>query len=138
MRLLVALALLSCGACGVSAQPAPVADTADLILHHAVIYTVDDAAPRAEAIAVRRGRFVYVGTDAGALALKGPATRIIDAGGRAVLPGLHDAHGHVLGLGQQLSELDLRGTTSLAEIVAKVAARARTTATDAWIVGRGR
>ena len=137
MRLLVALALLSCGACGVSAQPAPVADPADLIVHHAVVYTVDAAAPRAEAVAVRGDRIAYIGTDAGALALKGPATRVVDAGGRAMIPGLQDAHGHVLGLGEQLSELDLRGTTSFAAIAAKVAERARATPADGWIIGRG-
>ena len=105
MRLLVALALLSCGACGVSAQPAPVAEPPDLIVHHAVVYTVNEAAPRAEAVAIRGGRFVFVGRDAG--------------------------------LGEQLWVLDLRGTASLAEVVAKVAARAKTTAADTWVVGRG-
>src|SRR5689334_2387697 len=137
MRLLVALALLSCGACGVSAQPAPVTDAADLIVHHAVVYTVEATAPRAQAVAVRGDRIVYVGTDAGALALKGPATRVVDAGGRAMIPGLQDAHGHVLGLGEQLAELAFRGTASFAEIAAKVAERAKTTAPDAWIIGRG-
>jgi predicted amidohydrolase YtcJ len=134
MRLLVALALVSSGACHMSAQPPAVAD---LIVHHATIYTVAERAPRAEAVAIKGDRIVYVGTDAGALAYRGPATRVIDAGGRAVVPGLHDAHGHVLGLGDQLQELDLRGTASLADVVARVAERARTTPADAWIIGRG-
>src|SRR4051794_10398723 len=137
MRLLVALAIVSTGACGLSAQPNRVAGPADLIVHHGVVYTVADAAPRAEAIAIAGDRLIYVGGDAGALALRGPATRVIDAGGRAVLPGLHDAHGHVLGLGEQLQELDLRGTASRADVSAKLADRARTAAPDAWIVGRG-
>ena len=63
---------------------------------------------------------VCVGTDAGALALKGPATRVVDAGGLAMIPGLQDAHGHILGLGEQLAELDFRGTASFAQIAAKV------------------
>ena len=137
MRLLVALAIVSTGACRVSAQSNRVAAPADLIVHHGVVYTVADGAPRAEAIAIAGDRLIYVGGDAGALALRGPATRVIDAGGRAVLPGLHDAHGHVLGLGEQLQELDLRGTASLAEVTAKLAEGARTAAPDAWIVGRG-
>ncbi len=137
MRLLVALAIVSTGACRVSAQSNRVAAPADLIVHHGVVYTVADGAPRAEAIAIAGDRLIYVGGDAGALALRGPATRVIDAGGRAILPGLHDAHGHVLGLGEQLQELDLRGTASLAEVTAKLAERARTAAPDAWIVGRG-
>jgi predicted amidohydrolase YtcJ len=137
MRLLVALALVSPGACHLSAQAPRVAETADLIVHHATIYTAAAGAPRADAVAVRGDRIVYVGTDAGALALRGAATRVIDAGGRAVVPGLQDAHGHVLGLGEQLQELDLRGTRSFAEILTRVAERARTAPADAWIIGRG-
>jgi predicted amidohydrolase YtcJ len=137
MRLLLALAIVSSGACGMSAQAPRVAGTADLIVHHGVVYTASAAAPRAEAVAIAGDRLIYVGTSAEALARRGPATRVIDAGGRAILPGLHDAHGHVLGLGQQLQELDLRGTTSLVEITAKVAERARTAPKDAWIIGRG-
>src|SRR6187402_2044326 len=125
MRLLVALAIVSSGACGLSAQTPRVADTADLIVHHGVVYTVADAAPRAQAVAIAGDRLIYVGSDAEALARRGPSTRVIDAGGRAILPGLHDAHGHVLGLGAQLQELDLRGTTSLVEVTAKLAERAR-------------
>jgi predicted amidohydrolase YtcJ len=137
MRLLAALAIVSTGACRLSAEAPRVAGTADLIVHHAVVYTVADNAPRADAVAIAGDRLIYVGDDAGALALRGPATRVIDAGGRAVLPGLHDAHGHVLGLGEQLQELDLRDTASLAEVTARLAERARTAPPDAWIVGRG-
>jgi predicted amidohydrolase YtcJ len=138
MRPLVALtlAILPSGACGFTAQAPRVAETADLVVHHATVYTVAPA-PRADALAVRGDRIVYVGSNEGALALRGPRTRVVDAGGRAIVPGLHDAHGHVLGLGAQLQELDLRGTASLADVVARVAERARTTAPDAWIVGRG-
>jgi predicted amidohydrolase YtcJ len=137
MRLLVALAIVSSGACGLSAQAPTVAGTADLIVHHGVVYTVADAAPRAEAVAIAGDRLIYVGSNPDALARRGPATRVIDAGGRAILPGLHDAHGHVLGLGTRLQELDLRGTTSLVEVTVKLAERARTMPQDAWIIGRG-
>jgi predicted amidohydrolase YtcJ len=136
MRLLVALAIVSSGACRLAAQ-APAVSTADLVIHHGVVYTASTAAPRAQAVAVRGDRLIYVGTDAGALAHRGPSTRVIDAGGRAIVPGLHDAHGHVLGLGAQLQELDLRGTASLDEITATLAERAKAAPADAWIVGRG-
>ncbi len=137
MRLLVALAIVSSGACRLSAQAPRVAGTADLIVHRGAVYTASAATPRAEAVAIAGDRIVYVGSNAEALARRGPATRVIDAGGRAILPGLHDAHGHVLGLGEQLQELDLRGTASLVEVTAKVAERARHAAPDAWIIGRG-
>jgi predicted amidohydrolase YtcJ len=136
MKPLVAAAVLASAACGLSAQAPPVAETADLVVHHAIVYTVG-APARAEALAVRGDRLIYVGGNDAALALRGPATQVIDAAGRAILPGLHDAHGHVLGLGAQLQELDLRGTTSLAEVVTRVAERARASAPDAWIIGRG-
>jgi predicted amidohydrolase YtcJ len=138
MRLLVvALAIVSSAACRLSAQAPPAGMPADLIVHHAAIHTASAAAPRAEALASRGDRLIYVGSNDGALALRGPNTQVIDAGGRAVIPGLHDAHGHVLALGAQLQELDLRGTRSLAEVTARVAERARTLAPDAWLIGRG-
>ena len=117
MRLLVALAIVSSGACGLSAQAPRVAGTADLVVHHGVVYTVADAAPRAQAVAIAGDRLIYVGSDAEALARRGPSTRVIDAGGRAILPGLHDAHGHVLGLGAQLQELDQRGGAAQVELL---------------------
>jgi predicted amidohydrolase YtcJ len=109
---------------------------ADLIVHNATVYTVNAAQPQARAIAVRGDRIVVVGDDAVALALRGPSTRVIDAGGRAVIPGLHDAHGHFTGLGASLQQIDLRGTTSFDAILAKVKARAATARPGEWILGR--
>ncbi|MDR3509841.1 MAG: amidohydrolase family protein, partial [Caulobacteraceae bacterium] len=100
------------GLCGA----AQAAEPADLILKDAKIYTVDPAHPTAEALVVRGGKIVYVGTDAGALALAGTATRIEDAGGRRVLPGLVDAHIHPLGV-VELDTCDLKSEAmSLAQL----------------------
>jgi predicted amidohydrolase YtcJ len=110
--------------------------TADLILHNARIYTVTSAQPVAEAVAVRGDRIVRVGRSSEVLALRGPATRVIDLQGATVVPGLADAHGHFLGLGQSLQRLDFRGTTSydqIVEMVRKAAAQARP---GEWILGR--
>src|SRR5688500_13406330 len=115
------------------AQPAP----ADLIVTNARIYTVDDARPHAQALAVRGGRVAFVGDVPGALALRGPSTRVVDLEGRTVLPGLVDAHGHLLGLGQALRTVDLTGTRSYDEVVARVVARAREVPAGTWVVGRG-
>ena len=115
-----------------SAQNAP----ADLILHNATIYTVDAAMPRAEAIAIRGDRIAAVGTSAAILALKGPATRVIDARGAAVIPGLHDSHGHFTGLGASLQVLRLRGTASWEQIVGMVRRRAAAAKPGEWILGR--
>jgi predicted amidohydrolase YtcJ len=110
--------------------------TADLIIHNALIYTVDASRPKAQALAVRGDRLTFIGDNAGALALGGERTRVIDAGGRAVIPGLHDAHGHFIGLGSSLQQIPLRGTPSYEAIVEKVRARAATARPGEWILGR--
>jgi hypothetical protein len=71
------------------------------------------------------------------VALRGPSTRVVDLAGRTVLPGLVDAHGHLLGLGQYLRNVDLTATRSYDEMIARVVARARTTPKGQWILGRG-
>lgn len=89
--LLTAL-LLSAAA---TAQADPPAG-ADLIVHNARIYTGTKSRPEAEALAVKAGRIYSVGDDADILSLKGDATRVIDAGQRRLIPGINDAHTHVL------------------------------------------
>jgi predicted amidohydrolase YtcJ len=118
---------------------APIAQSprpADLIVHNGIVYTMSAAQPTARAIAIRGDRIEVVGSDEAALALRGPSTRVVDARRHAIVPGLHDAHGHFAGLGASLHQIDLRGTTSFADILAKVKARAATTRTDEWILGR--
>ncbi len=132
------VATLTAGAVVAVAQPAPrPAAPADLVVVNARVYTADAARPMAQALAVRGDRLAFVGDAAGALALRGPATRVVDLAGRTVLPGLVDAHGHLLGLGLGLRNVDLTGTRSYAEVVARVAERARATPKGRWIVGRG-
>lgn len=64
-------------------------------------------------------------------------TKIVDAGGKTVLPGLIDAHGHIMGLGYAVTQLDVTGTTSLAELQARLKAYAAANPGGGWIVGRG-
>jgi predicted amidohydrolase YtcJ len=109
---------------------------ADLIVTNARIYTVDDNHPFVEALAVRDGRVQFVGSAREALLLRGSATRVIDGGGHTVIPGMVDAHAHLFGLGEFLSNLDLRDTRSFDEVVSRVAARARETPNGRWILGR--
>ncbi len=66
-----------------------------------------------------------------------PRTEVIDLDGAFVMPGLQDAHGHLLGLGTALAEVDLVGTTSFAEVVARAAAKAATLPKGEWVLGRG-
>lgn len=110
---------------------------ADLIVLNAKVYTADANRPVAEAFAVRGGRIAFVGSARGALALVGPRTERLDLAGRTVIPGMVDAHAHVLGLGQALRTVDLVGTRSYDEVIARVVERARTARPGEWIRGRG-
>lgn len=110
---------------------------ADLIVTNARIYTVDDSHPFVSAMAIRGGKVAFVGDQRGALVLRGPNTRVVDLGGRTVIPGMVDAHAHVLNLGNALANVDLVGSTSLDEVVARVAARLAGRAAGSWVIGRG-
>src|SRR5918996_4291788 len=92
--------------------------------------------PTAEAVAVRGDRIVLVGANQAALDLRGPDTRVINAGGATLLPGLQDAHGHFVSLGASLQVLPLRGTTSYEQILDMVRARAAKARPGEWIQGR--
>lgn len=127
---------LACAAPSLHAQ-APAPARAELILHNARIYTADDARPMAEAIAVSGGRIAFVGSAVEAMALKGPATRVVDAGGQTIIPGMTDAHAHLYGLGVTLRMVDLTGTRSYDEVIARVVAKAATLPKGTPVLGRG-
>ena len=133
MRLLTLICVVAlAGAC----QARPVAEPATLIVHNAKVYTMHAAQPTAEAVAVRGDRIVLVGTSSAALELRGAETRVIDAKGATLVPGIQDSHGHFAGLGESLQVLQLRGTTSFEQIVEMVKARAATARPGEWIRGR--
>jgi predicted amidohydrolase YtcJ len=121
----------------VAAQQQPQQQPADLIVTNARIYTVDESHPLADAMAVRGGKVQFVGSTRAAMALRGASTRVIDLNGRTVIPGMVDAHGHVDNLGLALRTVDLTGTSSYDEVIARVAARAKTMQPGQWIIGRG-
>lgn len=121
------------GGAAARAQQAP----ADLIVTNGRVYTVDETRPLVGAFAVRGGRVVFAGDARGAMTLRGAQTRILDVAGATVIPGMVDAHGHVAGLGSALAIVDLTGASSYDEIVARVAAKAKTVEPGRWITGRG-
>ena len=93
--------------------------------------------PDAAAVAIRGGKIVYVGSDKGALALRGKRTRVIDLNGATVIPGLVDSHTHFIELGAKLESVDLTDVTTEAQAVALVAERARSVPKGEWIFGAG-
>lgn len=110
---------------------------ADLIFSNGNIYTANDRAPHAQAIAVRRDRIVYVGTNAGAKQFQGANTRVIDLHGQTVLPGMTDAHYHFIGVGAREMNLNLEGITNLQDFLAKVKTRVDQAKSGDWVTGRG-
>ncbi|MFQ5502492.1 MAG: amidohydrolase [Phycisphaerae bacterium] len=109
--------------------------TADLIVTGATIWTGDPDQPSATALVVRDGRFVYVGNDRDAARYAGEHTHRIDAGGARLIPGMIDAHLHLLGGGLQLARLNLRNVPDRGAFIDAVARRARATAEGRWIRG---
>ena len=110
---------------------------ADIVFKNGNIYTANDNAPKAQAVAVKADRIVFVGTNAAAQKFIGPNTRVVDLKGNTVLPGFTDSHQHLSGVGQREMTLNLEGTTSLEDFLAKVKARVDQAKPGEWITGRG-
>lgn len=93
--------------------------------------------PDAEAVAIRDGRIVFVGSNDGVQKYVDEGMEVLDAAGATVLPGLVDSHTHVSGLGELAAQVNLIGVETEEQAVAKVVERARSTEPGEWIIGRG-
>jgi len=111
------------------------AEDVDLLLFNGNVYTVNEKLPKAEAIAVKKDRIVFVGSNDDARKFRAP--RAIDLHGYTVVPGLTDSHCHIFGIGERELTLNLEGTNTLEDFLAKVKARVAQTPRDKWITGRG-
>src|SRR5213594_4084462 len=120
-----------------SFAPSHYAAGVDLLLINARIITMEQTRPAAEAIAIQGDRIAWVGTAAEARRRFPDASQIIDLHGATVLPGLIDAHVHLLSLGQSLLRLNLKDVADEKEAVALVKQRVATAAAGEWIVGWG-
>src|SRR5437762_4870693 len=130
MRAVAAILLL---VSGITAD----AETAEIIFINGNVYTGNEKQPQAEAIAVHRDRIIFVGTNTDVEKLQGDKTHIVDLAGKTVMPGFTDSHCHIFGIGEREMTLNLEGTNTREDFLAKVKERVAQTERDKWITGRG-
>jgi predicted amidohydrolase YtcJ len=110
-------------------------EDADLLLTNGNVYTVTEKQPKAEAVAIKTNRIVFVGSNEDAK--KFHAAKIVDLHGRTVVPGFTDSHCHIFGIGEREMRLNLEGTNSLDDFLARVKERVDKMGPGKWITGRG-
>ena len=110
---------------------------ADIIFINAHIYTMDKRRPLATALAVANGHILAVGDSEDVLATQGAHTRVIDAGGKSILPGFTDSHIHLVEWAMQRRQVNLWGITSLAEALERVKEKVNTLPPGEWVRGGG-
>lgn len=133
MRIALSVAL-TLAAAPLAAVAAPPADT---VLWGGPIYTARDAQPKVEAVALAKGRIVYAGDRAGAKALVGPRTQVLDLKGAALFPGFTDAHAHLRGIGERELSLNLEGSKSAAQAMERLKAHLAKAPGTGPLVGGG-
>lgn len=132
IRYLITIVLLSISVAVIAAE------TADTIVVNGKVVTVDDRFTIAQAVAIRGGRVVAVGRNADIRKLEGAGTRVIDAGGRAVIPGLIDNHAHFIRVAEKWHyEMRLDGITSRKQVLQMVRDRVKVAKPGEWIVALG-
>lgn len=109
---------------------------ADLIVHHAKIYTVDDRFSVAEAMVVSDGKIVATGSNDDILK-QYESDSVVDAKGKAIFPGFNDAHAHFVGYALSLTRVNLVDTESWDAVLARCSEFAKTLPAGAWLTGRG-
>lgn len=131
------LSFPSAAAAAAARAAAGSAPAADLVLRHGAIYTVDAARSWAEAIAISGDRIVFVGADRDATGFIGPKTRVVELGGRFVLPGFQDRHVHPVSGGVELTQCDLNASADRDEVLARLRACVARLGDRPWLVGGG-
>src|SRR6185436_7528094 len=113
------------------------AETAELVINNAKVYTVNKNQAEAEALAVKDGKIIFVGSNADVKKYIGDKTEVVDCKGNFVMPGFIEGHGHIHGLGNSLMNLNLMNVKNWDEIVAMVAEAVKKAKPGEWILGRG-
>lgn len=113
------------------------AEPADTVFVNGNIYTVNEAQPHAEALALRGDKIVFVGSNEEAKKQAGAKTRTIDLRGKTVLPGLTDSHYHLLGAGERLENLSFENVASKEAFLSRLRNRVNEVGPGKWVTGRG-
>ncbi|MFN2512620.1 MAG: amidohydrolase [Pyrinomonadaceae bacterium] len=132
-----AFVMIAVAALGLLAVNPEAQTVAEVVFKNGNIYTVNSGRPKAEAVAVKGDRIVYVGSNDQAQRYVGKSTRIVDLLGKTVVPGMTDAHQHLPGVGFREMTLNLEGVISLEDFLQKVKARVDQAKPGAWVTGRG-
>jgi predicted amidohydrolase YtcJ len=111
--------------------------TADVILIHARIYTVNPQQPWAEALAIRDGKILAVGKEDEISQYRGTSTKVINAKGRLVLPGFTDCHVHFMDGSFSVEQVNVESAKNLEQVQQQIGAYAKAHPNDAWVLGRG-
>ncbi|MCJ7487255.1 MAG: amidohydrolase family protein, partial [Candidatus Aminicenantes bacterium] len=131
--LVIVLAAVLAASCG-GGRPA---EQADLVLTNGAVYTMDAAQPWATAVAVAKGKVLYVGDDSGALRLRGGSAVVADLGGKMVLPAFQDSHIHLVTGGVELGLCNLNGLRTKEDVFEKIKAYAAANPGAPWVTGGG-
>jgi predicted amidohydrolase YtcJ len=131
------VALILAGILHTSACSRHTSTPADTVLIHARIYTVNSKEPWAQAMAVRAGNILAVGSDKAIAAYQGPSTKVIDAEERLVLPGFVDAHIHMMAGAAQLGQLSLNDAKTVGDFQKRIRDYAAAHPDGEWIQGMG-
>ncbi len=111
--------------------------SADLAIINANVKTMNPAQPTAQAVAVKNGKILKVGSNRQILEVMAQKTRVVDVDGKTVLPGLIDTHIHVADYGRMLMWLDVTSAESIKELQSLLKQKAAKTQADKWIIGQG-
>jgi len=134
MRKFLSLAILAAllfTACG------PTHETADIVFKNGTVYTVDNDNTTAEAVAVKDGMIIAIGSSSDISKYEGDGTEVVDLDGKTMTPGFIESHGHLMGIGYNKLELDLMYVKTYDELVEKVAEAVEKAEPGDWITGRG-
>ncbi len=110
---------------------------ADMVISNGIIYTMDDFNPLAEAVAIRDGKIIAVGSEYAVGSYIGSETKVLDLNGKTMVPGLIEGHGHFMGMGYAKMRLDLSTVNNYDELVDMVADAVIEAEPGEWILGRG-